>query len=272
MQSGIKELGLTQFSDLTSTCKIWDIFYNSMVTKFCWLDVSLCFNVFDSNTGLSPSVFKNGTSGYKNKVKILVNIPGHILDLYCIRLSNASPFRKNYASFILIQNTFLWLNKGLNFSGLFQKSALFHINVSFLANIERCPKFLEYALHALICSKKSYICKWTKMTCWKVEVLDYNNSSSCRMKPYIFLWLPWQWSFEKYIMCFTRFFKSVYIQAFSLVSSYKWCVKCSSLCRQYSSVSNLILDWLKVNKEKQIFSFGAFSIDLFPSQLNNGHY
>ena len=65
------------------------------MNKFCRLDVSLCFNVFDSNIDLTPSVFKKGTSDYK--VKILVNIPGHILDLYCIRLSNASPFRKNYA-------------------------------------------------------------------------------------------------------------------------------------------------------------------------------
>ena len=96
MQSSIKELALTQFSDLTSTCTICDIFYNSIVTKFCRLDVSLCFNVFDSNIGLTTSVFKKGTSDYKNKVKILVKIPRHILDLYCIRLSKASPFRKNY--------------------------------------------------------------------------------------------------------------------------------------------------------------------------------
>ena len=58
----------------------------------------LChFVSLDSNIGLTPSVFKKGTSDYKNKVKILVNIPGDMLDLYCIRLSNASPFRKNYA-------------------------------------------------------------------------------------------------------------------------------------------------------------------------------
>ena len=30
--------------------------------------------------------------------------------------------------------------------GFFQKNAFFHKNVSFLANIECCPKFIEYAL------------------------------------------------------------------------------------------------------------------------------
>ena len=85
---------MTRFSDLTSTFTIYDIFYNSIVTKFCGLNVSLCFNVFDSNIGLTPSVFQRGTSDYKNKVKFL---EGHILDLFCIRLSNASTFCKSYA-------------------------------------------------------------------------------------------------------------------------------------------------------------------------------
>ena len=30
--------------------------------------------------------------------------------------------------------------------GFFQKNAFFHKNVPFLANIECCPKFIEYAL------------------------------------------------------------------------------------------------------------------------------
>ena len=69
MQADIKELALALLSDLTSTCTICDIFCNSIVTKFCELDVSLCFNGFDSNTGLTPSVFKKGTSDYKKKLK-----------------------------------------------------------------------------------------------------------------------------------------------------------------------------------------------------------
>ena len=40
----------------------------------------------------------------------------------------------------------------------------------FVANIERCPKFLEYALHALIYSKKSYVCKGIDMK-WHVGKL-----------------------------------------------------------------------------------------------------
>ena len=65
-------------------------FYNSIVTKFCGLDVSLCFNGFDP-----PQYSKKGTSDYK--VKKIVHMPGHILDLYCVRLLNAAPFCENYA-------------------------------------------------------------------------------------------------------------------------------------------------------------------------------
>ena len=120
--------------------------------------MSLCFNVSDSNIGLTPSVFKKGTSDYKNKVKILVNITGDVLDLYCIDYHTPPPFAKIKHSFILTQNTSKGLNRGLKFFGSFsQKSVLFHRNVPFLANIERCSKFLEYALHALIYSKKKII-------------------------------------------------------------------------------------------------------------------
>ena len=41
-------------------------------------------------------------SDYENKVKRLVNIAMDILDLYCIRLSNASLFRKNYAQLYFV--------------------------------------------------------------------------------------------------------------------------------------------------------------------------
>ena len=56
--------------------------------------------------------------------------PGHILDLYCVRLSNAVHFCENYAK-------------------IMRKLSFFHRRLPFLANIERCPKFLEHALRAL---------------------------------------------------------------------------------------------------------------------------
>ena len=130
MQSGIKDLVLTQFSDSDVFVQYVMFFYNSIVTRFYGLDVSLCFNVFDSSISFTPSVFKKDSSDYKNKVKIIVNMPGHILDLYCVRLLNAAPFCKSYAK-------------------LYYDAK----------HLERYPKFLEYTLHALICSKKSYICK-----------------------------------------------------------------------------------------------------------------
>ena len=69
-------------------------FYNSIATKFCRLDLSLFLNVLNSNIDLTPSVSKKGTLDYKIKVKIIVNMRGHILDLYCIRLLNAPLFPK----------------------------------------------------------------------------------------------------------------------------------------------------------------------------------
>ena len=93
--------------------------------------MSLCFNVSDSNIGLSPSVFKKGTSDYKNKVKILVNITGDVLDLYCIDYHTPPPFAKIKHSFILTQNTSKGLNRGLNFLGPFLKKVPF--------SIEMCP-------------------------------------------------------------------------------------------------------------------------------------
>ena len=56
-------------------------FYNSIVTKFCELDISLYFSVLDYNGGLAPSVLKKvfWTILAKNKVKIIVNIPWFII-------------------------------------------------------------------------------------------------------------------------------------------------------------------------------------------------
>ena len=81
--------------------------------------------------------------------KTFVNRAYHILDLYCIRLSNAAPFYKNY---VKLHFDAKHLEKGLNrgdFWCFFLKK-----KVSFLANIECCPKFLEYAL-----VKENQFCK-----------------------------------------------------------------------------------------------------------------
>ena len=71
---------------------------------------------------------------------------GHILDLYCTRLSNAAPSRKLYYDAKHLEKG---LNRGVGeiFGALFSKKVpFFHKKMPFLANIERCPKFLEYAL------------------------------------------------------------------------------------------------------------------------------
>ena len=133
------------------------------------------FQCFNSNIDLTPLVPKKGTSNYKIKVKIIVNMRGHILEPYWVRLLKAAPFAKIVQSFILMQNF-----QKRNWIGEIK----FLVN---LANIKHCPKFLEDALHALICSKKLYICKWTKMKCCKVEALGCYKSFSVRMNPCTFL-------------------------------------------------------------------------------------
>ena len=59
------------------------LFYNSIVTKFCELHISLCFNVLDY-VGRTPSVFKKvfWTIVANNKVKIVANIPWFIIKNY----------------------------------------------------------------------------------------------------------------------------------------------------------------------------------------------
>ena len=73
----------------------------------------------------------------------------HVLDLYCVRLSNAAPFCKNYTKLYFDPKH---LEKGLNRVGVGGGgkilAALFSKKVLFLANIERCPNFLEYALYS----------------------------------------------------------------------------------------------------------------------------
>ena len=56
-------------------------FHNYIVTKFCDLDISLCFNVLHCNVGRTPSVFKKvfWTTIANNKVKIVANIPWFII-------------------------------------------------------------------------------------------------------------------------------------------------------------------------------------------------
>ena len=82
---------------------------------------------------------------------------GHILNLY--RLSNAAPFCENYTKFHFdikrkrdliraggVKFLVPFFKKSVLF---FIKSVIFHRKVPFLANIERCPKLLGYALTIL---------------------------------------------------------------------------------------------------------------------------
>ena len=52
-----------------------------IVTRFCELDISLCFNILDCNFGLTPWVFKKlfWTIFAKNELKIVVNIPWFVI-------------------------------------------------------------------------------------------------------------------------------------------------------------------------------------------------
>ena len=72
----------------------------------------------------------------------ITTLPEDILDLYCIQLLNTPPFCENYAKlYVDVKQEGEW--KGRNLWDLFSKK------VSFLANIERCHKFLQYAVFAI---------------------------------------------------------------------------------------------------------------------------
>ena len=69
---------------------------------------------------------KSSTLHYNNSAALtFLMLPGHILDLYCVRLSNTAPFCKNYAKLYFDAKH---LEKGLNRDGIFE--ALF---------FEKCP-------------------------------------------------------------------------------------------------------------------------------------
>ena len=91
---------------------------------------------------------------------------GHILGLYYVRLLNTAPFCENYTKFYFdAKHSENGLNKGGGVKLLklfFKNSALFHKNVSFLASIEHCPKFLEYTLiiNIGICMWNPIVVRW----------------------------------------------------------------------------------------------------------------
>ena len=75
----------------------------------------------------------------------------HILDLYCVRLSNAAHFYENYAKIYakhLEKELNHWMERVIKILGPFfqKKVRFFHEKVPLLANVERCPKLREYAL------------------------------------------------------------------------------------------------------------------------------
>ena len=74
---------------------------------------------------------------------VLLHSAGQILDLYCIWLSNAAPFCKNYAKLYFGPKRF---EMGLNGVVVEFLGPFFHKNVPFLTIIEWSPKFLEYDL------------------------------------------------------------------------------------------------------------------------------
>lgn len=78
-----------------------------------------------------------------------LQITGHILDPYCIRLSNAGPLCKNYAKFYFDPKQ---LEKELDREGVIFLGPFFHEKCPFFIKCTLCGQieFLEYALQALI--------------------------------------------------------------------------------------------------------------------------
>ena len=73
---------------------------------------------------------------------------GYILDLSCVTLSNGTLFCENYAKLYFdVKHLEKGLIRGVCeiLKPVFLKKCPFIKKGPFLANIERCPKFLEYA-------------------------------------------------------------------------------------------------------------------------------
>ena len=85
------------------------------------------------------------------KLPKTISLPEHVLDLYCVRLSSTAPFCEKYAKLYFdTKHLEKGLNRGGGFGALFSKKVhFFHKQVPLIANIECCPKFLEYALFAV---------------------------------------------------------------------------------------------------------------------------
>ena len=94
-------------------------------------------------------------------------------------------------SFVLMQNTYSRIGVGVNFLvPFFQKKCFFHKKVPFshkkvffLANIERCPKFLEYSLamnffiHSLnrvVFSGNEFLHSFFKQGCFQLQIYPLN--------------------------------------------------------------------------------------------------
>ena len=89
-------------------------------------------------------------------------LSGLILDLYCIRLSNAAPICVNYTKLYFDKKH---LQKGLNRRGGVKFLGPFFKKVPSLTIIERCPKFLEYALVVVTLTRKTSRVEKTKCSC-----------------------------------------------------------------------------------------------------------
>ena len=106
-------------------------------------------------------------------LKFFESYLGHILDLYCIWLSNASLFWENYAKLYFDARD---LEKGLN-SGeggnFFQRSAYFIKKVFFFiesalsGQYQSYPKFLEYALLVLSVNCLKFV---FKIIFWNISI------------------------------------------------------------------------------------------------------
>ena len=117
-----------------------------LLSRYFFILLFFCCCLYHKSFEVIKITYGN-SRGYVKRRKYLV-ATGHILDLYCFRLSNAALFCKNYAKlFFLMQNTSKgergWWG-GVRFGAFFSKKChFFYKKVLFLANIERCPKFLN---------------------------------------------------------------------------------------------------------------------------------
>ena len=189
-------------------------------STICPLLLTNCLSVFDHFVVLGL----NGLNEFLAFISFIYFISfiftGHILVLYCVWLSNAAPFCENYANLYFDAKH---LEKGLNTRELEFFGPFFHTKVPILANIECCPKSLEYALFYVFYISLFFFLKVLQKL-WKYFLFSGPNLDKnvhLAFAPSLF-----SWNININSFCFKTCWKKVWTEGGEILSALLFSKKC----------------------------------------------